>query len=82
MIEQTSKVDVQTLIKVPDKLYEGYIFDMDGTIYLGNDLLPGAYRLVTTLRKLGKRVVFLSNNPTRDVQMYADKLSEPGTTHS
>ena len=78
MIETTSKVDVQTLIKVPDKLYDGYIFDMDGTIYLGSALLPGAYRLITTLRKMGKRVVFLSNNPTRDVQMYVDKLEKLG----
>lgn len=68
----------QSLIRIPDRLYDGYIFDMDGTIYLGKELLPGAYRLITTLRKLGKRVVFLSNNPTRDVQMYADKLSGLG----
>ena len=66
------------MIKMPDRLYEGYIFDMDGTIYLGNALLPGVYRLITTLRKLGKRIVFLSNNPTRDTQMYVDKLSALG----
>ena len=68
----------QSLTKVPDHMYEGYIFDLDGTIYLGSGLLPGAYRLITTLRKLGKRVVFLSNNPTRDVQMYVDKLAKLG----
>ena len=78
MTEQTKVVDMQSLVKAPDELYDGYIFDMDGTIYLGSGLLPGAYRLITTLRKLGKRVVFLSNNPTRDVQMYADKLSKLG----
>lgn len=68
----------QSIIKVPTHLYEGYIFDLDGTIYLGNNLLPGAYRLITTLRKMGKRVVFLSNNPTRDVQMYVEKLTKLG----
>lgn len=67
-----------SLVKVPTHLYEGYIFDLDGTIYLGSGLLPGAYRLITTLRKLGKRVVFLSNNPTRDVQMYVEKLTKLG----
>ena len=66
------------LVKVPDHLYEGYIFDLDGTIYLGSALLPGAYRLIMKLRELGKRVVFLSNNPTRDVQMYVDKLAKLG----
>ena len=58
--------------------YRGYIFDLDGTIYLGNDLLPGAHRLVTELRARGCRTVFLSNNPTRDPAMYAQKLSRMG----
>jgi HAD superfamily hydrolase (TIGR01450 family) len=63
---------------MPDKLYEGYVFDLDGTIYLGDELLPGAERLVPKLRELGKRVVFLSNNPTKDPKMYAEKLGELG----
>jgi HAD superfamily hydrolase (TIGR01450 family) len=64
--------------EVPDNLYEGYIFDLDGTIYLGDNLLPGAKRLVLKLRELGKRVVFLSNNPTKDPKMYAEKLTNLG----
>jgi len=63
---------------LPDRLYEGYVFDLDGTIYLGEDLLPGAKRLVEKLRELGKKVVFLSNNPTRSPQMYAEKLAGLG----
>ena len=66
------------LIVRPTRLYDGYIFDLDGTIYLGSELLPGARDLVFRLRELGKRVVFLSNNPTRDVSMYADKLERFG----
>lgn len=62
----------------PDRLYDGYIFDLDGTIYLGNELLPGAGRLIGELRELGKQVVFLSNNPTSDPLMYAEKLTKLG----
>lgn len=62
----------------PERLYEGYVFDLDGTIYLGDQLLPGAKRLIEALRGLGKRVVFLSNNPTKDPEMYADKLTKLG----
>jgi phosphoglycolate/pyridoxal phosphate phosphatase family enzyme len=62
----------------PDRLYESYVFDLDGTIYLGDELLPGAERLILKLRELGKRVIFLSNNPTKDPQMYAEKLSGLG----
>jgi HAD superfamily hydrolase (TIGR01450 family) len=64
--------------EVPGRLYEGYIFDLDGTIYLGDELLPGAKRLISKLRELGKRVIFLSNNPTKDPQMYAEKLGKLG----
>jgi HAD superfamily hydrolase (TIGR01450 family) len=62
----------------PDRLYEGYVFDLDGTIYLGDELLPGVKRLIPKLRELGKRVVFLSNNPTKDPKMYAEKLGALG----
>lgn len=62
----------------PEKLYKGYIFDLDGTIYLGDELLPGAKELVERLRELGRRLVFLSNNPTRDPAMYAGKLTRLG----
>jgi arabinose operon protein AraL len=63
---------------VPKQLYKGYVFDLDGTIYLGDKLLPGARRLVLKLRDLGKKVVFLSNNPTKDPEMYAEKLTNLG----
>jgi HAD superfamily hydrolase (TIGR01450 family) len=64
--------------ETPDRLYEGYVFDLDGTIYLGDELLPGAKRLILKLRELGKRVIFVSNNPTKDPGMYAEKLGELG----
>ncbi len=65
-------------VVVPTRLYEAYIFDLDGTIYLGHDLLPGAKRLIEQLRARGKAVRFLSNNPTRDREMYVHKLTKLG----
>ncbi|MDQ3497192.1 MAG: HAD-IIA family hydrolase [Actinomycetota bacterium] len=63
---------------MPERLYEGYVFDLDGTIYLGDELLPGAKRLILKLRELGKRVIFVSNNATKDPRMYAEKLARLG----
>src|SRR5919112_398888 len=63
---------------LPGRLFEGYVFDLDGTIYLGDELLPGAERLIPKLRELGRRVIFLSNNPTKDPRMYAEKLGRLG----
>jgi HAD superfamily hydrolase (TIGR01450 family) len=62
----------------PDHLLDGYIFDLDGTIYLGDELLPGARRLVEALRALDRQVLFLSNNPTKDPVEYAAKLNRLG----
>ncbi|AYD89254.1 HAD-IIA family hydrolase [Actinomyces sp. 2119] len=62
------------LLSFPTELAQAYVFDLDGTIYLGDQLLPGARRLVAELRRQGVPVRFLSNNPTRDPQQYLDKL--------
>jgi HAD superfamily hydrolase (TIGR01450 family) len=65
-------------IRAPDRLYQAYAFDLDGTVYLGDHLLPGAKRLVEELRARGLPVRFLSNNPTRDPEQYAEKLGKLG----
>jgi HAD superfamily hydrolase (TIGR01450 family) len=58
--------------------YSGYLFDLDGTVYLGEALLPGAARTIAGLRADGRRVLFLSNNPTRDAAEVAAKLTALG----
>jgi HAD superfamily hydrolase (TIGR01450 family) len=61
-----------------DRLYDAYVFDQDGTIYLGDELLPGAKRMVEALRDRDRAVRFVSNNPTKDPEMYAEKLGRLG----
>jgi NagD protein len=65
-------------MRKPSRLYAGYIFDLDGTVYLGDKLLPTAAETIRYLRQKGKRTVFLSNNPTRTRQAYAAKLARLG----
>lgn len=67
-----------THVVTPDRFYDAYVFDMDGTIYLGDDLLPGAARMIEELRRRKIPVRFLSNNPTKDPQQYAEKLERLG----
>lgn len=62
----------------PDRLYDAYIFDLDGTVYLGDALLPAAGETIEALRGVGKRTVFLSNNPTHTARDYAAKLARLG----
>jgi arabinose operon protein AraL len=59
-------------------LYDGYIFDLDGTIYLGDHLIPGAREKVAWLREQGRPVVFLSNKPLEPGASYAAKLTRLG----
>jgi NagD protein len=59
-------------------LFPGYILDLDGTVYLGDMLLPGAKRAIAALRAAGSRVVFLSNNPLQTRADYAAKLTRLG----
>ena len=66
------------LLKSPDRVFDAYLFDLDGTIYLGKELLPGAKRLIEAIREAGSSIVFLSNNPTRDPEMYIKKLTGLG----
>lgn len=62
----------------PRRLAPGYIFDLDGTIYLGDELLPGARRLIEALVSLDRKILFLSNNPTRSSEELAAKLTRLG----
>ncbi len=57
---------------------DGFIFDLDGTIYLGEEALPGAVGGVRELREHGKRVIFVSNKPLAPRAAYADKLTRLG----
>lgn len=65
-------------LRFPDHTFEAYVFDLDGTVYLGETLLPGAHRAITELRRRGHAVRFLSNNPTKDPAQYARKLERLG----
>jgi phosphoglycolate/pyridoxal phosphate phosphatase family enzyme len=62
--------------KIP--IFPGYVFDLDGTVYLGEALLPGARRTTEVLRQAGSRVVFLSNKPLETRTDYASKLTRLG----
>jgi NagD protein len=63
---------------LPKRFYQGYVFDLDGTVYLGDALLPGAKRTIETLRRHGCRLAFVSNKPVETRQSYADKLTRLG----
>ena len=62
----------------PTRIYRAYFFDLDGTIYLGDEILPGAASTIQALKDAGAMVRYLSNNPTRTPSEYASKLTGLG----
>lgn len=67
----------QPLWRVPDRSYKGVIFDLDGTVYRGEALIPGAKEAIEHLRQQAG-VVFLSNKPLNTRADYAAKLNSLG----
>ena len=57
---------------------ELYIFDMDGTIYLGGAVFEFAVRFIHHLREAGKRVLFFTNNASHTTAFYQKKLAALG----
>ena len=57
---------------------ELYIFDMDGTIYLGGIPFDYAVRFINKLRETGRRILFFTNNASHSPEFYMQKLSKLG----
>ena len=58
--------------------YNLFLFDMDGTLYLGNQLYEFSKELLATIRDKGKRYLFMTNNSSKSVKDYVKKLEKLG----
>ncbi len=57
---------------------EVLFLDLDGTIILGGELIPGALEFLQRAEAAGVRCFFLSNNSSRSVDQYLSELRELG----
>lgn len=55
-----------------------YLFDMDGTLYLGSRLFDFTKELLQTIRQRGGRYIFVTNNSSKSVADYVKKLENMG----
>ena len=51
-----------------------FLLDMDGTLYLDDDLFPGTVPFLRRIREKGGRYLFLTNNSSRGADSYVEKL--------
>jgi HAD superfamily hydrolase (TIGR01450 family) len=63
---------------LPNRDLGACAFDLDGTLYIGDHLLPGAAAAVAWVRAGGARAVFATNNPLRSANEYAARLTALG----
>lgn len=57
---------------------KNWLLDMDGTIYLGEELIPGALDFLQGIKSRGGRAIFLTNNSSRAPRDYVEKLRRLG----
>lgn len=55
-----------------------FLFDMDGTLYLGNRLYDFTKELLATIKSQNKRYLFMTNNSSKSVEDYVKKLRKLG----
>ncbi len=62
--------------------YSDFLLDLDGVIYLNQEPIPDAVEFISRLRKMGKGVLFLTNNSKYTRSEYREKLSGMGIESS
>ena len=55
-----------------------FLFDLDGTLYLGDRLFEGVRELLSAIRARGGQYRFLTNNSSRSVEAYVEKFTRLG----
>jgi glycerol-1-phosphatase len=60
--------------------FRGVVFDLDGVVYLGEEVVAAAPDALDRVRGLGVRVAFVTNNSYRPPERVAEKLNRLGVT--
>lgn len=64
-----------------NKLYKGYMIDLDGTVYRGKEQIPAAKRFIERLQKFKIPFLFVTNNSTRTPKEIVKHLSHNYDIH-
>ena len=57
-----------------------FLLDMDGTFYLGGQLIEGSLAFIDKVRSTGRDFMFLTNNSSHNANFYVQKLAKMGLT--
>ena len=66
----------EAAIRAQLKNVKCFLLDMDGTFYLGNNLIEGSLDFLAALKRTGRTARFLTNNSSKSASVYAEKLKK------
>jgi HAD superfamily hydrolase (TIGR01450 family) len=83
-----TEIDNYDDLAAAEKLFSGFksrirdlvnfVFDLDGTLYVGKKIIPGAIDAIKALRAAGKKIYFVSNNSSKSRGDYVRTLGDYG----
>lgn len=75
-MENTKNVKSEKVSAV--KGYDGYLIDLDGTVYRGKEEIEGAIDFINDLKKQNRKLLFITNNSSMRKERIAEKLQSLG----
>jgi HAD superfamily hydrolase (TIGR01450 family) len=58
--------------------FDGLLVDLDGVVWIGREMVPGAVEALSSLLDAGKEIVFVTNNSVKQPSAYAARLRDAG----
>lgn len=58
--------------------FDGLLIDLDGVVWIGREMVPGAVEALSSLLGAGKEIVFVTNNSVKQPAAYAARLRDAG----
>ncbi len=58
--------------------FDGLLVDLDGVVWIGREMVPGAVETLSSLLDAGKEIVFVTNNSVKPASAYAGRLRDAG----
>lgn len=57
-------------------IFDGFLIDLDGVVYIGNKPTTKAVQTIKEVKKLGKKIVYITNDPRKSPKEYSKRLSD------
>ncbi|XBW38678.1 hypothetical protein QEN19_004266 [Hanseniaspora menglaensis] len=78
MASSVTKLDNTKIVAEFLNSFDTFLFDCDGVLWSGTHLLPNVIETLDLLKKLNKKVLFVTNNSTKSREEYTKKFSNFG----